>query len=174
MLCISASPTVITSTTIALAMGILSQALEFFLTTSSFLDLGMALCECGGKLESSVKWKVELKFRFLEGAEVAKREVCNDIEEEMIESANGDVEDKVEAIDDQEKNERRVAPPSQAAVVSVLCLRSSLFLVQVKFKYCVSQSAGGNAALFKGYSIAHPLPLCTASELSSAFHLVES
>ena len=82
----------------------------------------MALCECGGKLESSVKWKVKLKFRFLEGAEVAKREVCNDIEEE---SANGDVEDKVEAIDDQEKNERRVAPPSQAAVVSVLCLRSS-------------------------------------------------
>jgi len=71
-------------------------------------------------------------WRFLEGAEVAKREVCNDIEEEMIESANGDVEDKVEAIDDQEKNERRVAPPSQAAVVSVLCLRSSLFLVQVE------------------------------------------
>merc|ERR1712192_167369 len=33
---------------------------------------------------------------------------------------------------EQEKNGRRVAPPSQPAVVSLLCLRSSLFLVQVE------------------------------------------
>ena len=53
---------------------------------------------------------------------MAKREVCNDVEEEANE--------KLE-VADQEKNERRVGAPSQAAVVSVLCLRSSLFLVQV-------------------------------------------
>jgi len=62
-------------------------------------------------------------WRFLGGIEVAKREVCNDVEEEANE--------KLE-VADQEKNERRVGAPSQAAVVSVLCLRSSLFLVQVE------------------------------------------
>ena len=57
---------------------------------------------------------------------MAKREVCNDVEEEVIGSATEKLE-----VADQEKNERRVGAPSQAAVVSVLCLRSSLFLVQV-------------------------------------------
>merc|ERR1719464_1474091 len=71
-------------------------------------------------------------WRFLEGTEVAKREVFTDIEEEVIGSVNGDVEEKVEGSGEQEKNGRRVAPPSQPAVVSVLCLRSSLFLVQVE------------------------------------------
>ena len=66
------------------------------------------------------------KIRFLEGAEVANREVCHDIGE-VPEGSNG--EETVEA--DQEINVRRVAAPSQAAVVSVLCLRSSLFIVQV-------------------------------------------
>lgn len=65
-------------------------------------------------------------WRFLEGAEVARREVCNDVEQEVIGS------EKLEAAADQEKNVRRVAAPSQAAVVGVLCLRSSLFLVQVE------------------------------------------
>ena len=85
-------------------------------------------------------WKNQLKFRFLEGIEVAKREVCNDIDEGVIESVNGDVEEKVEGSGEQEKNGRRVSPPSQPAVVSVLCLRSSLFLVQVKVQYHLSQS----------------------------------
>ena len=89
---------------------------------SSSLDLVMALFVSGGKLDSSETWKGDLKFRFLEGIEVAKREVCNDIAQEEIGSA-------VEKME--EKTERRVAAPNQAAVVSVLCLRSSLFLVQV-------------------------------------------
>ena len=82
-------------------------------------------------------WKNQLKFRFLEGTEVAKREVFTDIEEEVIGSVNGEVESSGE----QEKNGRRVAPPSQPAVVSLLCLRSSLFLVQVKVQYHLSQCA---------------------------------
>ena len=66
-------------------------------------------------------------WRFLEGTEVARREVCHDIDQESVNGSNGAaVEEKME-----EKNDRRVAAPSQAAVVSVLCLRSSLFLVQV-------------------------------------------
>ena len=52
--------------------------------------------------------------------------MCHDIGE-VPEGSNG--EETVEA--DQEINVRRVAAPSQAAVVSVLCLRSSLFIVQV-------------------------------------------
>jgi len=67
-------------------------------------------------------------WRFLEGTEVARREVCHDIDQESVNGSNGAaVEEKME-----EKNDRRVAAPSQAAVVSVLCLRSSLFLVQVE------------------------------------------
>jgi len=67
-------------------------------------------------------------WRFLEGTEVARREVCHDIDQESVNGSNGAaVEERVE-----EKNDRRVAAPSQAAVVSVLCLRSSLFLVQVE------------------------------------------
>jgi len=69
-------------------------------------------------------------WRFLEGAEVARREVCNDVEQEVIGSEKLEVAAKAAA--EQEKNERRVAAPSQAAVVGVLCLRSSLFLVQVE------------------------------------------
>jgi len=70
-------------------------------------------------------------WRFLEGAEVARREVCNDIDQEVIGSAKERLEVPATAAD-QEKNVRRVAAPSQAAVVGVLCLRSSLFLVQVE------------------------------------------
>jgi len=67
-------------------------------------------------------------WRFLEGTEVARREVCHDIDQESVNGSNGAaVEERVE-----EKNDRRVAAPSQAAVVSVLCLRSSLFLVQAE------------------------------------------
>ena len=57
--------------------------------------------------------------------------MCNDIEQEVI------VSEKVEVAAtaaDPEKNARRVAAPSQAAVVGVLCLRSSLFLVQVNYR----------------------------------------
>jgi len=72
-------------------------------------------------------------WRFLEGAEVARREVCNDVEQEVIGSEKLEVAAKAAAAAaEQEKNERRVAAPSQAAVVGVLCLRSSLFLVQVE------------------------------------------
>ena len=56
--------------------------------------------------------------------------MCNDVEQEVIESEKLEVAAKAAAAD-QEKNVRRVAAPSQAAVVGVLCLRSSLFLVQV-------------------------------------------
>ena len=48
--CNSASRTATTFTTTALAMGILSRALEFSLMISSSLDLVMALFESGGKL----------------------------------------------------------------------------------------------------------------------------
>jgi len=67
-------------------------------------------------------------WRFLEGTEVARREVCHDIDQESVNGSNGAAEEKKV----EEKNDRRVAAPSQAAVVSVLCLRSSLFLVQVE------------------------------------------
>merc|ERR1719209_2382994 len=67
-------------------------------------------------------------WRFLEGTEVARREVCHDIDQESLNGANGAAEEKKV----EEKNDRGVAAPSQAAVVSVLCLRSSLFLVQVE------------------------------------------
>jgi len=63
-------------------------------------------------------------WRFLEGAEVARREVCNDIEQEVIGSEKVEVAATAAV--------RRVAAPSQPAVVGVLCLRSSLFLVQVE------------------------------------------
>ena len=59
--------------------------------------------------------------------------MCNDIDQEVIGSANERLEVPATAAD-QEKNVRRVAAPSQAAVVGVLCLRSSLFLVQVNYR----------------------------------------
>ena len=58
--------------------------------------------------------------------------MCNDVEQEVIGSEKLEVAAKAAA--EQEKNERRVAAPSQAAVVGVLCLRSSLFLVQVNYR----------------------------------------
>ena len=94
----------------------------------------MALFESGGKLNWLVEWKDKFKFRFLEGAEVAKREVFNDIEQEVIVSGNGEKKEGDPGADAEEKNERRVGAPSQPAVVGVLCLRSSLFLVQVKYR----------------------------------------
>ena len=64
--------------------------------------------------------------------------MCNDVEQEVIGSEKLEVAAKAAAAAaaaaEQEKNERRVAAPSQAAVVGVLCLRSSLFLVQVNYR----------------------------------------
>ena len=52
----------------------------------------------------------------------------------MIVSGNGEKKEGDPGADAEEKNERRVGAPSQPAVVGVLCLRSSLFLVQVKYR----------------------------------------
>ena len=76
-----------------------------------------------------------LLLRYLEGLEVASREVFKDVMEED----EAVTLKKVEALENMEiaKKEEvsgtpRVEPPSNPAVVSVLSLKSSLFLVQVE------------------------------------------
>ena len=84
-------------------------------------------------------------WRFLEGTEVARREVCHDIDQESVNGSNGAAEEKKV----EEKNDRRVAAPSQAAVVSVLCLRSSLFLVQViQYPWCICFTCSRNHSYY--------------------------
>ena len=61
---ISAFQTATTSTTTALAMEILSQALEFSLMTSSFLDLVMALFVSGGNLDYQRYEEIDLNSGF--------------------------------------------------------------------------------------------------------------
>ena len=76
-----------------------------------------------------------LVLRYLEGLEVASREVFKDVMGED----EADTLKKVEALENMEIAKKdevsgtpRVEPPSNPAVVSVLSLKSSLFLVQVE------------------------------------------
>jgi len=94
-----------------------------FVTSISFLSQDLLVSGSG---DGTVKlWK------YLEGKEIATREVFQDLEL-PINVNNLKVKDNLENVEPLDNMDKRVDPPSQPAVVSVKSLNSSQFVVQVE------------------------------------------
>jgi len=94
-----------------------------FVTSISFLSQDLLVSGSG---DGTVKlWK------YLEGKEIASREVFQDLEL-PINVNNLKVKDNLENVEPLDNMDKRVDPPSQPAVVSVKSLNSSQFVVQVE------------------------------------------